>query len=397
VPAALERAPVKIIVTGMIASYPLGGVVWDYAQYALGLEKMGYEVYYLEDTGFLTYDPRERRYVEDPTYGVDLLHRSLSRLSDTLARRWHVRALDGRTFGMDAASFAGVVEEAELFLNVSGGTLLRNEYLACPRKVLIDTDPGMNHFSNYPRQDNGKPWDGGLGYRGHDFFFTYAERIGNADCILPTLGLEWHPTRPPVLLELWHPDGREASTWTTVMSWKNFLDVVEYEGVRYGSKEIEFEKVKQIPQLCTARFEVATGGGPPVEQWRSLGWSVLDAHDVSRTADAYRDYVQASRGELSVAKNVYVATRSGWFSCRSICYLAAGRPVVVQDTGFSEVIPCGSGLFAFSSAQEAIDAVLRVEKDYPRHQAGARRIAEEYFSAEVVIGRLLDDIGLAQP
>ena len=244
----------KAIVTGMIASYPLGGVVWDYAQYALGLERLGYEVYYLEDTGFFMYDPRRREYGETSDYGAEFLGRSLARLSEALGRRWHLRALDGRTYGMDPASFPSVLKDAELFLNVSGGTLLRDEYLGCRRKVLIDTDPGKNHFSNYPLQDAKIPGSGAHGYRSHDFFFTYAERIGSPDCILPALGLSWHPTRPPVLLDLWTPSG-SGSQWTTVMSWKNFFDAVEYKGVRYGSKEIEFEKVKHMPQRPRARFE----------------------------------------------------------------------------------------------------------------------------------------------
>jgi len=386
----------KAIVAGMIATFPLGGVAWDYGQYALGLEKLGFEVYYLEDTGWMTYSPREKQYVEQPTYAIDFLQRSLSFFSETLGRRWHVRSMDGRTFGMDAESFARIVREADLFLNVSGGTLLRNEYLDCRRKVLIDTDPGVNHFSVFPRQDLAEPWSTGKNYRAHEFFFTFAERAGKEDCLLPALGLNWRPTRHPVLIDHWKAEGA-AGAWTTVMSWKNFLDVVEYRGVRYGAKEIEFERVKTLPQHSRAHFEVACGGEPPAQEWREYGWSVLDAHEVSSDAHAYRDYIQGSRGELSVAKNVYVATRSGWFSGRSACYLAASRPVVVQDTGFSESIPCGSGLHAFSNMDEALTAVEAVEADYARHSEAARAVAETYFASDVVLGQLLEEIGLGVP
>jgi|RhiMethySRZTD1v2_1073278.scaffolds.fasta_scaffold262603_2 hypothetical protein len=386
----------KAIVTGMIATYPLGGVVWDYAQYALGLEKLGFEVYYLEDAGMLTYDPRQREYVQEPSYGVEFLARSLSQLSPTLGRRWQVRTLDGRTFGMDQADFSIVLRDAQLFLNVSGGSLLRPEYLECPRKVLIDTDPGLNHFSNYARQDAGLNTREGQTFRGHDFFFTYAERIGQDDCMLPTLSIEWQPTRPPVVLDCWKSAGA-GTAWTTVMSWKNFSTAIEYKGVRYGSKEIEFEKVKALPRHARARLEVASGGEPPIDEWREYGWSVLDAHQVSSDAGVYRDYIQASRGEFSVAKNVYVATRSGWFSGRSTCYLAAKRPVVVQDTGFSKIIPCGSGLLTFSNMDEASAAIESVEADYTRHGDAARSVAETYFAADVVLGKLLDDIGLGVP
>jgi hypothetical protein len=297
---------------------------------------------------------------------------------------------------MDVQSFSAVLREAELFLNVSGGTLLRNQYLDCRRKVLIDTDPGVNHFSVFPRQDADEPWAGGRNYRAHDFFFTFAERIGKRDCILPTLGLDWRATRHPVLLDCWAPEGA-ATTWTTVMSWKNFLDAVEYRGVRYGSKEMEFDKVKAIPRRSSARFQVASGGAPPIDEWREYGWSVLDGHDVSRNAESYHDYIQRSRGEFSVAKNVYVATRSGWFSGRSACYLASGRPVIVQDTGFSEGIPCGAGVFGFSNIDEALSAIEAVESDYALHSEAARSIAEKYFASEVVFTKLLEDVGLGVP
>jgi len=386
----------KAIVTGMIATYPLGGVVWDYAQYALGLEKLGFDVYYLEDAGMFTYDPRHREYIEDAAYGVRFLSQSLSRLSPMLGRRWHFRASDGRTFGMNADDFSAVLRDTALFLNVSGGTVLRSAYLDCACKVLIDTDPGLNHFYKYPRQDSGEAWGTGKTYRSHDFFFTYAERIGRADCPLPSLGIHWQATRPPVFLDCWQPSDA-ASSWTTVMSWKNFSEVLEYRGVRYGAKEIEFEKVKTLPQHSGAHFEVACGGEPPVHEWREYGWSVLDGYEVSSDADVYRDYIQGSRGELSVAKNVYVATRSGWFSGRSACYLAASRPVVVQDTGFSERIPCGSGLHAFSNMDEALSAVEAVEADYARHSEAARAVAETYFASDVVLGKLLEDIGLGVP
>ena len=181
----------KAIVTGMIASYPVGGVLWDYGQYALGLERLGFEVWYLEDTGWQVYDPRRGEYGEDCDYSVEFLSRSLAALSPTLGKRWHFRNLDGRTFGVDAKTFSGVLAEADLFLNVSGGTLLRDEYLRCRRKVLIDSDPGWNHFRNYPRWDANPGWQGTHGFRAHDHFLTYAERIGRPDCVLPTLGLPW--------------------------------------------------------------------------------------------------------------------------------------------------------------------------------------------------------------
>lgn len=385
----------RAIVTGMIATYPVGGVVWDYAQYALGLESLGWEVCYLEDTGTETYDPRRGEYLEDPAYGVAFLAESLRELSPTMADRWHFRAMDGRGHGLSAGRLAEALATADLFLNVSGGTLLREEYAVIRNKVLIDSDPGWNHFVNYPRWDASPGWQGSLGYRAHDHFFTYAENLGGPGCRLPGLGLDWHPTRPLVVPGLWRPTP-PGDTWTTVMTWNNFHRPVEHEGRTYGTKELEFPKIETLPShLPGVRLEVATGGSsPPVDRWRELGWHVVDSHGVSRSADEYRDYVQGSRGELSVAKNLYVDTRSGWFSCRSVCYLAAGRPVVLQDTGFSEAVPAGIGVLAFSDLDGARSAVEAVEADYDRHSRAAREIAIEEFGAEAVLGRLLGAIGL---
>ena len=179
------------------------------------------------------------------------------------------------------------------------------------------------------------------------------------------------------------------------MTWNNFGQPISYQGVEYGSKEREFVHVETIPQRTTASFELSVGGtNPPREHWRSLGWSVVDSETISRTTDRYRSYIQQSRGEFSVAKNVYVATRSGWFSCRSVCYLASGRPVVVQDTGFSELIPIGEGLFAFTNLAEAESAIEVVEGDYRRHCTSALDIAHEYFDSDHVLGAMLKAVGL---
>ena len=384
----------RAVVTGMIASYPVGGVLWDYGQYLLGLERLGFEVFYLEDTGWQTYDPIRGAYSEDSSYAIRFLERSLAALSPALGARWHFRDMNGKTCGMSAAAVAEVISTADLFLNVSGGTLLRDEYMACRRKVLIDSDPGWNHFRNYPKWDAHPRWQGTHGYRAHDYFFTYAERLGRADCVLPSLGLAWQPTRPVVVLDQWREEP-PGQNWTTVMTWKNFQEPIVHNGVAYGTKEMEFEGIEELPARVRVPLEVAVGGTEaPVERWRSQGWRVADAQSVSRTPESYRSYIQSSRGELSVAKNVYVATRSGWFSCRSVCYLASGRPVVVQDTGFSDLIPTGAGLFAFRNLEEAVNGIASVESDYSRHQQAARELARNYFDSDKVLGQLLARIGL---
>jgi hypothetical protein len=379
----------------MIATYGVGGVVWDYGQYALGLERLGFDVYYLEDTGWQTYDPRVGMYGEDGSYGAEYLAKSLEFLSPTLGSRWRFRNMDGTTYGLDDEEFLTVLDRADVFLNVSGSTLLRDEYMKCKRKVLIETDPGWNHFRNFPRWDAEPGWQGAHSYREHDWFFTYAERIGKPDCVLPDMGLSWHPTRPPVVLDCWSAEPAGEKKWTTVMTWSTYHEPMKYQGVEYGTKEVEFEKVKNIPSQANAPLEIAVGGfKPPRDELRTLGWSVVDSESISKSAADYRHYIQTSRGEFSVAKNVYVATRSGWFSCRSTCYLAAGRPVVIQDTGFSEFIPADKGVVAFTTVDEALTAIRAVETNYAEHSAVARELARTYFSSEKVLGDLLTRIGL---
>lgn len=386
----------RAIVTGMIGTYPVGGVAWDYGQYALGLEKLGYDVYYLEDTGCETYDAVKGEYCEDCSSNVRFLRESLAHLSPTLGERWHFRAMDNSTHGIAAGEFHKIVASADLFLNVSGGTLLRDEYMKCPCKVLIDSDPGWNHFVNYPNWDKSPGWQGTHGFRGHDHFFTYAERIGTPECNLPQLDIRWHPTRPPAVLDCWSADNAGGQKWTTVMTWNNFRKPVEYEGQLYGTKEMEFPKVESLPRLLTSLpFELAVGGnGAPVTRWREIGWQVVDSHAVSQTVDGYREYIQQSRGEFSVAKNLYTATHSGWFSCRTVCYLAAGRPCVVQDTGFAASIPTGEGLLAWSTLDQARRGIEQVESNYSFHQRRAREIACEYFDSRRVIGEILSTVGL---
>jgi hypothetical protein len=383
------------IVTGMIATYPVGGVVWDYGQYLLGLESLGYDVYYLEDTGCPTYDPRHREYTDDCRYGVEYLARSLKGLSPSLERRWHFRSCTNECFGLNSTLLHKLAASADLLLNVSGGTLLRDAYMTNPCKVIIDSDPGWNHFVNFPKWDANPGWQGTHGYRAHDHYLTYAERIGANDCLLPTLGLPWQGTRPPVDLGCWE-NAPGGESWTTVMTWNNFRQPVEYDGKIFGTKEIEFPKIESVPSaIRTESFTLAVGGSePPVRRWQDLGWNVVDSHDVSISPEDYRQFIRHSRGEISVAKNLYVDTRSGWFSCRSVCYLAAGLPAVVQDTGFTEFLPTGEGLIAFENGHEATEAIRQVAANYRRHQQAARELARECFAADRVLGKLLSDVGL---
>ena len=382
----------KAIVTGMVATYPVGGVAWDYGQYVLGLEKVGFEVYYVEDTGLASYNPDARAYGPAYDHGIAFLQQSLAALSPALGSRWHVRTPEGAIHGLPLEDLRDVVAEADVFLNVSGSALMRDDYLPCRNKVLVDTDPGLTQMRNFPRWDARPSWMGTHGYRAHDHFLTYAELIGTEHCTLPTLGLAWQPTRPPVVLELWKPEP-PGERWTTVLSWRE-LEPIEYQGRRYGGKEMEFQNIEALPRHTAAPLEIAAGGNAPTEHWRALGWSVIDSQSISARAADYRSYLGGSRGELSVAKNTYVATQCGWFSCRTACYLAAGRPAVVQDTGFSRLLPCGDGVVAFRDCDGAAAGVERIEADYAMHARAARDFAEAHLASDTVLGELLERVGV---
>ena len=386
----------KAIVTGMIGLNPLGGVVYDYLQYAVALEQLGFEVYYLEDTAQPTYSMNAQtgEWELSSQAGVEMLRHATALFSKTLPHRWHFRDYEGVAHGMPAEEMYRILEEAEVLLNISGATLLREPYQQCRRKVFIDSDPGWNHFRHFPAWDSWSAERQREGYRGHDFHFTFAERIGRDDCRLEDFGLTWHPTRSPVVTSLWTPRP-PATKWTTVMGWNQYREPLRHDGQTFGAKEIEFERIESLPsRLGDTSLEVAVEGKPPRERWRELGWSVVQGRDVSASPEAYRDYVAGSRGEFSVAKNVFVDTRSGWFSCRSICYLAAGRPVVVQDTGWSDVLPAGEGMLAFTDLDSAREAIEAVERDYEFHCNAARRMAETYFEGTRVVGDMLRVVGL---
>ena len=391
----------------MIGTFPVGGVAWDYGQYALGFERLGCEVYYLEYTTIPVYasDPATGKFVEDYAASAEFLQRTLSAFSPTLGKRWHLRGADGRTFGMEARTFHEIVASADVLVNVSGSCVLLDEYRTCPRRLIIDTDPGLNHFHRFPRWSG--PRDGVdakgdrnvLGLRGHTHFATYARGVGSAGSLLSDFGVRWHKTLPPVISDCWNAEP-PGERWTTVMNWKNFREGIEHEGRIYGSKEMEFPAVERLPSISPACFEVAVNlesADDAAERWRRLGWSVRDSLSVSETADSYRSYIQSSRGEFSVAKNVYVAAHTGWFSCRTVCYLAAGRPAVVQDTGWSDYLPTGEGLFAFRNAAEAAAAIDAIERDYPRHQEAARELARSRFESNIVLADLLDYAQAEEP
>lgn len=368
----------KIVFAGIIARYPFGGVTWCSLMYLLGLRTLGHEVLYIEDTGECVYDPERDEIVTDPSYGTRYIHRALEPFG--LGDRWSFVNYDGTYHGLDRQAVRAWCADADLFVNLSGGSWhWRDEYARIPRKVFVDSDPVFTQLAIA----KGEPWYVEF-FQRFDRLFTFGANIGTPACDVPTSGLTWHPTWQPVLTELWRTDAPPCrDRYTSVMTWRteSFTDVD-------GNKDREFARFLDVPARTSARFQLAVNG--PMELLAEHGWSPVDGMSVSRSPDDYRDFIQGSRAEFGVAKHAYVARRSGWFSDRTECYLAAGRPALVQDTGWSAHLPSGTGLLAFSTPDEALDGLERLERDYALHARRAGEIARECFDASRVLPPFLE-------
>ena len=387
----------RIVVTGLVATYPLGGVTWDYLAYVDGFRRLGHEVLYLEDTGAWFYDPAAQTFRDDAAPNLRYLHEALQGL-DLGDVGWSVRSPDDRYYGLDGPAVARFCRQADLFLNLSGSCWLRDEYRGAHCTAYLDSDPGYTQAKLWA-VDHGCATEDQLFsvnlIRQHDCFFTFAEHIGAADCAVPACGIAWHPTRQPVVIERWpmvFDPG--AQRFTTVMSWQTESTPPTIDGVAYGGKSTELLRFIDLPRRTAVELEVAVAGAAPRERLSAAGWHVVDAHARSASPRDYQRYLQASRGEWSTAKEIYVALRSGWFSTRSAVYLASGKPVVVQDTGWSEHYPTGAGLLAFSTVDEAAAGLAAIEQDYRGHCEAAREVAERELGAVAVLRRLLADAAL---
>jgi hypothetical protein len=387
----------RIIVTGTVGLYPVGGVAWDYFQYVIGLARLGHDVYYHEDTWCWPYHPVENRNTSEGDYSAQFIGDFFKQYAPELSGNWHYLHLHETSFGMPRPAFDNIAQTADLFVNVSGNSFIPDRLSPRCVKVFLDTDPGYNQImlnERFAWSENVDRWCAIV--RDHDQHFTNAENINEPDCIVPLMGLKWKSTGRPVLMTLWQPDAstrmNKTAPWTTVMTWNAFKGKLIYQGVEYKSKGSEFEKLIELPSYVRARLKVAVGGvTAPLERLARYGWNVLDGPSATLTPADYQKFVAESRGEFSIAKHVYVAMRTGWFSYRSACYLAAGRPVVVQDTGFSKFIPTGEGLLVFTTMEEAVDALHQVEADYERHANAARALAESYFDSHKVLSQLIKE------
>jgi hypothetical protein len=386
------KRPLKIVVAGFAVGFPLGGQLWLMLHYALGLTRLGHEILFIEDTAdwAFPFDPVRGHYHADSGFGRDALGRLFAHHG--LADRWYYYSLfENKHYGVPRKRAMKFCAEADLFLNIAGVLPLKPEYLGARVKAIIDTDPVFTQMK-LAKDDWTRQY-----YKKHDFFFTFGHNLPSGKTAVPMGDFDWKPTVPPVVLSEWNPIEKVGECYTTVGTWDSKGRDVVIDGKVYTwTKAAKYEAIIDMPaKLPQAGLELCFSGmKEDAARFESHGWKVRDALIVSRDPWTYRDYIQSSRGEFTIAKEQNVRLKSGWFSDRAASYLASGRPVINEDTGFGAFLPTGEGLFAFDNMEEALEIIPAIEADYTRHSQAARRIAQEFFDSDKVLGDILKQTGL---
>lgn len=382
-----------VIVSGAIANkYRNGGEAWVRLSWALGLKKLGFDVYFVEQIAPAScVDSAGAATAFDDCENLAYFKRIAEQfgLSGSAAL---IYANGEQIHGMTYVELLDLAAAADLLVNISGHLSLELLMRRLRRKAYIDLDPGFTQFWH-------AAGNAGPRLAGHDFYFTVGENIGTPICSIPTGDIRWRPTRQPVVLEDWPVSGEGASDrFTTVASWRGPYGPVQHGGHTFGLKVHEWRKFVELPERAPQAFEIALDIHPADQKDLNLlcghGWRIVDPRATAPDPAAFRRYIQTSGVEFSVAQGIYVETESGWFSDRTVRYLASGKPVLVQDTGFSRNYPVGQGLVPFSTLEQAIDGAERIARDYEGHCQAARALAEAYFDSNTVLGQLVEEVGL---
>jgi len=382
----------KIIVSGILFWYPLAGVTYQFLHYLIGLRELGYDVYYLEDPSQWVFNPKDNNITPDADYNVSFVAPILKKYGFNGKWGFYGNYSGGKSYGMTRDQMKQLYRDADALLNVTGQEI-RDEHRECKRLIYVESDP----FSFQAKAAMGDK--GALEHlKAHDTFFSFGENLGAPDCSVPLVGFEWLPTRQPVYMGLWdNAISCNSKKFTTITTWKNKGKDINYDGDTYfWTKDREFEKFIDLPLLTTNnKFELATKVDQQVQDYLTEHhWNTSSAHAVSRDLESYQNYIKNSWGEFTVARDQYVRPNTGWFSDRSVCYLAANRPVITQETGFSKFLPTGKGLFSFSTMDHILQAVDEIKSDYEGNCIAAKEIAAEYFSTEKVLSSLMNRAGL---
>ncbi|HEY1769274.1 MAG TPA: hypothetical protein VGG02_03355 [Chthoniobacterales bacterium] len=386
----------KIVVTGFMGSMPIAGVIWQHVHYVVGLQRLGHEVYYIEDSARLPYNPQTFEVTEEFDYAAQVLAQLASEFE--FEGRWGfcARYLPKLpTAGLRLTRIRQLYREADAILNVCGTQEFNDDLLKSERILYVESDPGVEQI----KVDSGvQPTIDYLAK--HRALFTFGENIGTDRFPVPLHKLKWLPTRQPVVTDLWKTSRtpNDTAVFTSIANWSTSgLKDIEWRGEKYlWSKSREFLRFVAAPKKSGEPFELATEIRDEKTRAKFLahGWRFTSPNEMSVNYWDYRDYIRRSKGEFTVAKDQYVRLRTGWFSDRSACYLAAGRPVITQQTGFTDHYGGAGGLFAFESLAEIAEAVRAINADYRRQSRAARAIAREVFEAEKVLADLLDRAGV---
>jgi hypothetical protein len=389
----MSRRPLRIIFSGMIAADPnQGGATWAVLQYLLGLRRLGHDVWFVEPVPRDKWQPAEA--APEQSVNARYFHEVMSEFG---LERTSALLLTGarETVGVPYPTLADVASTADLLVNVSG--MLTDPLLTGPAAVrlYLDLDPAFVQLWHTSGQAD-------MRFAGHTHFATVGLEIGRHDgnCAIPTCGVQWIHTLPPVVLEHWPvASGVGNQTMTTIANWRSYGSL-HHDGVFYGQKAHSFRGLIDLPTRARAKFALALSIHPDekndLASLRRFGWQLLDPLAVAGSPSTYKQFITESWAELGVAKEGYVTSRCGWLSDRSVCYLAAGRPVLAQDTGFSRDLPTTGGLLSFSTTDQAVAAIDHLRSDYQQHSVAARRLAENYFNSDKVLTRLLEHLGVGR-
>ncbi len=381
----------KIVVGGYLVGFPLGGQVWLLVHYLKGLQRLGHDVIFVEDTGdwALPFDPVKGYASEDSAYGRSVIGAMMDRLG--LGGRWaYTSQFEGQHYGMPREAVDAYCASADLFLNVSGVIPLRESFMQAKVRAIIDTDPIFTQA-----KVAGDPWTRDY-FRRHDVIFTVGCNIPTGSTGVELSDLDYIPTRAPIVLDLWPNLAGPGTGFTTIGTWDTQGRDIMHEGTKLSWRKCEkYERIIDLPRrLPGVTLDLTMSGmKDDAERFAAHGWVVKNALEVSRDIWNYRDYILNSTAEFTVAKEQNIQLKSGWFSDRSASYLAAGRPVIVEDTGFGTYLPVGEGLLTFDGLDNATAAIEHVLADYPRHRKAARAIAEEFFDSDKVLGHILRSCG----
>jgi DMSO/TMAO reductase YedYZ molybdopterin-dependent catalytic subunit len=378
-----------IVIGCYMVRYPLGGALSWPLQWLVGFQRLGHEVYMVEKAVYQQscFDPRRNLMTDDCAFGVDVVRDLLERFG--LENKFCFVDAAGAYYGQTRPAIEQVFASADLFLDLGTHGAWLPEAAGSQLRVVVDGEPGFRQIKWQQAVDAGQTLPQ------YDRYYTNGFNIAAGKADVPQLGIEWRHVANPIVLDLVAPrlERCEDAAFTTVMNW-HAHDALEYRGLTYGQKDVEFQKFIDLPVSVDVPMEIAVSGRIPRAALAAAGWRMSDAHEMTRTYNSYHEYISRSRGEFSVCKHVFVATNSGWFSDRSAAYLAHGRPVVLEDTGFSDHLPCGRGLFAVRSLEEAADAIREILAVGHRHRDWARELAREHFDTRNVLPRFLSQLGI---